>query len=171
MSVAPAPLPRPSEIERMPWVARERLRARLERETIDAARRNWRILTTRGPREIARVMLADLPTDPLEVVAQRRAELRAVHVGVEGRPMRAIVPLAERILATLPPEDPALVAQRRAVLEALSDDEGCEVPGCGREVFPRCRQPWCEAHYRRWLKKGDVEAHIPVRARRKAEAA
>ena len=39
----------------------------------------------------------------------------------------------------------------------------CSVPGCNRT---RRKREWCEAHYTRWMKHGDVMADIPIRARR-----
>lgn len=38
----------------------------------------------------------------------------------------------------------------------------CSVEGCDRQRY--CRG-WCEAHYQRWKKRGDVMADVPLRAR------
>lgn len=58
---------------------------------------------------------------------------------------------------------PDLVAMRKPWrgAEAVS----CGVEGCDRaaETGPG----WCRAHYNRWIKKGDVLAHIPVIPRHK----
>lgn len=43
------------------------------------------------------------------------------------------------------------------------DGPRCEVDGCQRAVKAR---GWCRAHYTRWLRTGDVQAHIPVTARK-----
>lgn len=36
----------------------------------------------------------------------------------------------------------------------------CDVSACDRDSFSR---GWCEAHYRRWKRSGDVKEHVPVR--------
>lgn len=38
----------------------------------------------------------------------------------------------------------------------------CAVTTCGKPVY---RRIWCNGHYDRWKKHGDVQAHIPLRAR------
>jgi hypothetical protein len=41
-------------------------------------------------------------------------------------------------------------------------DTSCIVEGCARERY--ARQPWCEPHYRRRLRTGDVDAQRPIGA-------
>ncbi|MFI9344986.1 HNH endonuclease signature motif containing protein [Streptomyces sp. NPDC052773] len=36
----------------------------------------------------------------------------------------------------------------------------CSVTTCDK---PAVKRGWCSAHYSRWRKKGDVQAHIPLR--------
>lgn len=45
------------------------------------------------------------------------------------------------------------------------DAQPCSVLGCGGVA--EAREGWCKAHYHRWLKHGDVQAHIPVIRRKK----
>lgn len=47
-------------------------------------------------------------------------------------------------------------------------DGTCSVEACDRPV--KCLG-WCEAHYHRWRKYGDVRAHIPLQKRRVLERA
>lgn len=42
-------------------------------------------------------------------------------------------------------------------------ESACAVEGCNR---PRKNRDWCGAHYQRWWLYGDVQAHIPVKAKR-----
>lgn len=44
----------------------------------------------------------------------------------------------------------------------------CSVDGCERAAKS---WGWCHAHYQRWRQHGDVQAHIPLRARRPCRAA
>ena len=44
----------------------------------------------------------------------------------------------------------------------------CKVDGCEKPA--RNVRGWCGAHYSRWLKWGDVRAHIPLRAKYKTPA-
>lgn len=49
-------------------------------------------------------------------------------------------------------------AARRAAKRA--EDIPCSVPGCD---LAQSMRNYCSAHYQRWLKYDDVQAHIPVR--------
>lgn len=66
-------------------------------------------------------------------------------------------------LCEIEPEDPEVVERRRRILlgqeESGQDpDLRCDADGCDR---PHHAHGWCEGHYRRWKKYGDVLAHIP----------
>jgi len=49
------------------------------------------------------------------------------------------------------------------------DDQAttCSVRGCGRESVTR---GWCQGHYLRWYRTGDVQAGRPLASRRREEA-
>jgi hypothetical protein len=39
-------------------------------------------------------------------------------------------------------------------------DPTCSIPGCGH---PPLTRGWCNGHYRRWLRTGDVQADVPLK--------
>lgn len=51
--------------------------------------------------------------------------------------------------------------RERAAVASRSRARGvCSVAGCGRPVVGR---GWCQAHYGRWQRSGDVQADVPIR--------